>query len=246
MTSRDALKWYFTANRPPLLGAIACALALAIPPAYGDGFHRPPDRQVFQRTATFPVFLNTDQGTETAAEIVSASEDGRLLIYTDSLTGNLGFVNIADPHAPKPSGVLDMSGKPTSVTVAGPYALAAVNTSESFSEPSGKLAVVDIEKRRIVRRIDLGGQPDSIAVSPDKRYAAITIENERDEEAGDGRPPQSPPGFVVIVDLQGAPPEWGTRKVDLVGIPALFPDDPEPEYVAINDRNIAAVTLQEN
>lgn len=134
-----------------------------------------------------------------------------------------------------------MSGEPTSVAVAGPYALAAVNTSQNFSDPSGELVVVDIVSRSIVRRIDLGGQPDS-----NKRYAAIAIENERDEDAGDGRPPQSPPGFVVIVDLQGAPPEWGTRKVDLVGIPALFPDDPEPEYVAINDRNIAAVTLQEN
>ncbi|MGH9893998.1 MAG: esterase-like activity of phytase family protein, partial [bacterium] len=204
------------------------------------------DRGVYQRIATFPVFLNTEEGTETAAEIVSASEDGRLLIYTDSPTGNLGFVDIADPREPKPSGVLEMSGEPTSVAVAGAYALAAVNTSQSFSDPSGELVVVDIVNRSIVRRIELGGQPDSIAVSPDKRYAVIAIENERDEDAGDGRPPQSPPGFVVIVDLQGAPPEWGTRKVDLVGIPALFPDDPEPEYVAINDRNIAAVTLQEN
>jgi len=174
------------------------------------------------------------------------SEDGGLLIYTDGPTGNLGFVDIADPRDPKPSGVLEMSGEPTSVAVASPYALAAVNTSQSFSDPSGELAVVDIVNRSIVRRIDLGGQPDSIAVSSDKRYAAIAIENERDEDAGDGRPPQPPPGFVVIVDLQGPPPEWGTRKVDLVGVPTLFPDDPEPEYVAINDRNIAAVTLQEN
>ena len=28
--------------------------------------------------------------------------------------------------------------------------------------------------------IDLGGQPDSIAVSPDGKYAAVVIENERD------------------------------------------------------------------
>jgi len=201
---------------------------------------------VFQRIATFPVFLNTDEGTQTAAEIVSVNEDGDLLIYTDSPTGNLGFVDIADPRDPKPRGVLEMPGEPTSVAVAGPYALAAVNTSQSFSDPSGELVVVDLANRSIVRRIDVGGQPDSIAVSPDKRYAAIAIENERDEDAGDGRPPQSPPGFVVIVDLQGPPPDRATRKVDLVGIPALFPDDPEPEYVAINDRNIAAVTLQEN
>jgi len=162
---------------------------------------------VFQRIATFPVSLNTDEGTQTAAEIVSVNEHGDLLIYTDSPTGNLGFVDIADPRDPKPRGVLEMPGEPTSVAVAGPYALAAVNTSQSFSDPSGELVVVDLANRSIVRRIDVGGQPDSIAVSPDKRYAAIAIENERDEDAGDGRPPQSPPGFVVIVDLQGPPPD---------------------------------------
>ena len=34
-----------------------------------------------------------------------------------------------------------------------------------------------------VAEIDLGGQPDSVAVSPDNSFAAIAIENERDEEA---------------------------------------------------------------
>ncbi len=202
---------------------------------------------VFQRIATFPVFLNTDESTQTGAEIVSASPDGKLLVYTDAQSGNLGFVDIEDPHAPKPSGVLGMSGEPTSVAVAGAYALAVVDTSPSFLEPSGKLVVVDLTTREIVREIDLGGQPDSIAVSPDQRYAGIAIENERDEEAGDGRPPQSPPGFFVIVDLEGPPADWSIRKVDLLGIAGLlFLDDPEPEYVDINDRNIAALTLQEN
>lgn len=132
--------------------------------------------------------MNTDEGAQSGAEIVSASEDGKLLIYTDSQSERLGFVDIAEPGAPKPQGVLAMSGEPTSVAVSGPYALAVVDTSPSFSAPSGELVVVDLETRDILRRIDLGGQPDSIAVSPDRHYAAITIENERDEEADDGRP----------------------------------------------------------
>lgn len=229
-----------------LLGPGALLLALADPGAASDELHGDYSRHLFQRIASFPVFLNTDVNTQTSVEIVSVSEDGTLLLYTDSPTENLGFVSIANPYEPKPKGVLGMGGEPTSVAVAGPYALVAANTSESFSNPSGKLVVVDVENRAIVRRIDLGGQPDSVAVSPDKRYAAIAIENERDEEAGDGRPPQSPPGFVVIVDLHGQPDDWSTRKVDLVGIPELFPEDPEPEYVDINARNVAAVSLQEN
>ncbi|MDQ3774031.1 MAG: hypothetical protein M3461_06525 [Pseudomonadota bacterium] len=243
LSSRDAILRRFLVLRLALWFGLVSALAPAPRIACATGHD---DGHVFQRIATFPVFLNADEGAQTGAEIVSASEDGKLLIYTDSQSEQLGFVDLDQPGAPKPQGVLAMSGEPTSVAVSGPYALAVVDKSPSFSAPSGELVVIDLETRDIVRRIDLGGQPDSIAVSPDRRYAAIAIENERDEEAGDGRPPQSPPGFVVIVDLQGPPAEWGTRTVGLVGIPGLFPDDPEPEFVDINDRNIAAVTLQEN
>ena len=216
LSSRDAVLRRFLVLRIVLWFGLVSALAPAPRIACAAGHD---DGHVFQRIATFPVFLNTDEGTQTGAEIVSASEDGKLLIYTDSQPERLGFVDIDLPGAPKPQGVLAMSGEPTSVAVSGPYALAVVDTSPSFSAPSGELVVVNLTTRDIERRIDLGGQPDSIAVSPDRHYAAITIENERDEEAGDGRPPQSPPGFVVIVDLQGPLADWGTRKVDLVGIP---------------------------
>ena len=203
-------------------------------------------RYSFQRIATFPVFLNTSPNLQTVAEIVDASEDGKLLLYTDSQNENLGFVDINNPHDPLPGGVVSLGGAPTSVAVAGPWALAVVNTSPSLAMPSGQLKVVDLATRSVVRTLELEGQPDCIALSPDRRYAAITIENERDEDLGDGRPPQSPPGFLVIVDLIGSPSQWSLRKVDLVGIADLFPEDPEPEFVDINIFNIAAVTLQEN
>ena len=106
--------------------------------------------------------------------------------------------------------------------------------------------VVDLATRTINATIILGGQPDSVAISPDGRYAAIAIENERDEGVDDGEMPQSPPGFLTIVDLVGAPSTWTTRNVDLTGLAERFPTDPEPEYVAINANNQVAVTLQEN
>jgi len=196
--------------------------------------------------ATFPVFLNTDVNQETVAEIVAATKDGRLLIYTDSETQHIGFVNIDDPSHPQPDGVVSVDGEPTSVGVAGNYALAAVNTSVDFVTPSGILQVIDMKTRTIVRTINLHGQPDSVTVSPSGKYAAIAIENERDEDLGNGRPPQLPPGFVVIVDLNGKPSNWMTRTVDLVGVPDLFPTDPEPEFIDINEKDIAVVTLQEN
>ena len=92
----------------------------------------------------------------------------------------------------------------------------------------------------------LGGQPDSIAVSADGLYAAIVIENERDEELNEGALPQTPAGFLTIVDLLGPPEAWALRLVDLTGIADRFPEDPEPEFVDINASNQAAVTLQEN
>jgi hypothetical protein len=84
-------------------------------------------------------------------------------------------------------------------------------------------------------------------VSPDGRHAAIAIENERNEDANDGLIPQLPGGDLVIVDLMAeSPARWKTRTVELDGFAAYAPDDPEPEYVDINRRNQAVVTLQEN
>ncbi len=231
-----ALSWQGQAFAPVSATPHAAALA------NGQGASQGP----FQRIASFPVFQNTDVDDETVAEIVAASEDGMLLIYTDSETENLGFIDIANPANPTPAGALALGGEPTSVAVHGGYALVCINTSADFVNTSGDLLVVDIASRQIVRTLPLGGQPDSIAVSPDGRYAAICIENERDEDLGNGEPPQAPAGFLVIADLIGDPSQWGLRQVNLTGVADLFPEDPEPEYVDINAFNIAAVTLQEN
>ncbi|MCB1756180.1 MAG: alkaline phosphatase, partial [Gammaproteobacteria bacterium] len=204
----------------------------------------------FNRVAAFPVCsqidaaCNTDD--ETAAEIVAASSDGMTLIYTDSPAESVGFVDISNPSSPKAGGTITLSGEPTSVAVKEGYALVGVNTSADFVNTSGQLDVIDIAGKSIVHSIDVGGQPDSVAISPDGAYAAVVIENERDEDLDDGIPPQLPAGNLVIVDLQGEPADWTTRVVDLTNLAALFPGDPEPEYVDINTDNIAVVTLQEN
>lgn len=148
----------------------------------------------FNRIATFPICTqidptcNTDD--ETVAEIVTATDDGMMLVYTDAEMKSIGFVDIADPGNPMPAGVVKMAGEPTSVAVLGGYALAAVNTSEDFVNTSGELVAIDITSREVLKTWDLGGQPDSIGVSPDGKYVVIAIENERDEDLGDGAPPQ--------------------------------------------------------
>jgi len=165
----------------------------------------------FERVATFPVFRNLgadeDATRQTVAEITAVSRDGRTLIYTDSPGERIGLVDIRDPKSPQPAGFIQLEGEPTSVAVHRHYALVAVNTSLAFTQPDGVLAVFDIRNPAQPKRVatlPMGGQPDSIAISPRGRYAAVAIENERDEDLNDGLIPQLPAGFLRIVDLKGS------------------------------------------
>ncbi|WP_105401003.1 esterase-like activity of phytase family protein [Neorhizobium sp. T7_12] len=207
--------------------------------------------QVFNRIASFPVAANLpadkDKLSVSSAEIVTASEDGMTLIYTDSPLGAIGFIDITDPKAPKALGALTFKGEPTSVASVGKKVLAAVNTGESKQKPTGILAVVDIATKKVDLTCDLGGQPDSIAVSKDKTFAAIAIENERDEDVNDGALPQMPAGDLVIVSLKDGTADCASIKhVTLTGLAGVAPEDPEPEFVAINDNGEIALTMQEN
>lgn len=253
---------------------VAAVAASTLTGAGTAAAHQKSDRSLsFDRTATYPVFQNRpageDPATATVAEISAVSEDGRTLIYTDALARRIGFLDLTRPDKPRGLGTLSLAqlgnaeDEPTSVAVVGQYVLVVVNTSPSFTAPSGRLDVISLRTRQRVASFDLGGQPDSIAISKDKRYAAIAIENERDEDVAppggeDGDLPQAPAGFLQIVDLAGSnPSRWQTRPVAFTGangealaafVGAGFaaPTDPEPEYVSINRNNEVAVTLQEN
>lgn len=202
---------------------------------------------VFNRVASFPVELNNPEAKATSSEIITASDDGMILVYSDSPAGGIGFIDLTDPKAPKPAGFLALDGEPTSVTIIGGKVYAAVNTSESFTNPSGKLVVVDLATKTIDSSVDLGGQPDLIAHNPAGDLLAIAIENERDEEVNGGDIPQLPAGYLVLVSLKdGVLDPASLRKVDVTGLSAVAGDDPEPEFVSINGLDEVALTLQEN
>ena len=177
------------------------------------------------------------------------TKDSSTLAYSDSQAGQVGFVDITDPAMPAAAGTVALGGEPTTVRIHGDYAVVGVNTSPDFINTSGKVAVIDIASKTIIHEIDVMGQPDAIDVSTDEQYIAVAIENERDEDLGEGILPQMPAGFLVIIDTPTGtmPTEWTTRKVEMTGLDGiLYPEDPEPEYVAINSDNVAVVTLQEN
>lgn len=217
----------------------------------------------FQRIATFEIsqkerkFVDGVEVAperledETVAEIVSTNADGTLLVYTDGKQNQLGFIDIVDPSNPRPDGVFTLEGEPTAVSIVGNYAVAGVNTSESYIAPSGYLSIIELDTRTEIRRIDLGGQPDSVAVSPDGTFIAVAMENERDEDLEvdgvEGGLPQLPAGDLKIIQVQGdTVADWQMRKVELTGLADIAPEDPEPEFVDINKRGEIVVTLQEN
>lgn len=203
----------------------------------------------FNRVASFPVALNTPDAEVTSAEIIAASGDGMTLIYSDSPAGVVGFIDITDPANPVAGGAFELpEGEPTAVSALGQTLFVAVNTRESFTSPSGVLHAIDIDSRELVTSCDLGGQPDSTAVAPDGSFITVAIENERDEDLGDGRVPQMPAGYLVIQPLgDGGSMDCAAQiRVDLTGLTEIAPEDPEPEFVDVNANGEIVLTLQEN
>lgn len=209
----------------------------------------PAHAQYFNRIASFPVALNTPdiEAEENSAEIITATEDGMMLVYSNALVGGIGFVDIADPADPQPGGFVSLDGSPTSVSVIGGKALVSVDTTEDFTAPTGYLAVVDIASREVEATCDLGGQPDAIARNSDGSLIAISMENQRDEDFDDGVIPQLPSGNVTFLDVADGTPDCGSLRVtELAGLAEVAGEDAEPEYTDLNEANELAVTLQEN
>ncbi|WP_417228349.1 esterase-like activity of phytase family protein [Amphritea sp.] len=205
----------------------------------------------FNRIASFGAIHNLPEGIElsqeTSPEIIAASEDGNTLVYSDSPLEALGFVDITNAEKPLAGGIVKLDGEPTSVAIGAATVFAGVNTSESYTKPSGYLLALGLQTRAELARCDLAGQPDSVAVSKDGRYVAVAIENERDEDLNDGELPQFPAGWVTIVPVKNGQPQCDqSMKVDMTGLAEIGAIDPEPEFVDFNSRNEIVVTLQEN
>lgn len=217
---------------------LTSAIALLTGTAYAEKFNR---------IASFMVAENAPQAEESSAEIIAVTGDGMTLVYTDGPAEVVGFIDITNPANPEALGAIALEGEPTSVSVSGMTAYLGENTSEDFINVSGVLHAIDVPSQTILASCDLGGQPDSVAVSHDGSFVAVAIENERDEDLGDGRVGQMPAGFVAIVPTSDEGLNCdGLIQADITGLAGVAPEDPEPEFVAINGENEIVVTLQEN
>jgi len=236
-----------TSLRTKFMAGVSLAVALGMGGAAANA------ASFFERINSYPVYKTLPEGadlsTETVAEIIAASKDGRTLAFTDSPGDAIVFVNATNPLNIQPIGRADLGGEPTSVAFGAHAAYAGVNTSEDFINASGHLAVIDPETLEVTASCDAQGQPDAVAISEDGRFVAVAIENERDEDLNDGVIPQMPAGHLAVFDLDGEGQVTNcdsVRIVDLTGLAEVAGSDPEPEFVSINGNNEAIVTMQEN
>jgi hypothetical protein len=194
-------------------------------------------------------------------EIVDWYAPGRLLLGTDSHWRTLALFRVEtfDPLKivplqgvpAEPADVTPLfTGEPTSVAVHPRLPLALVTTLDGRGRGRGAVQFIDLRPGAEGQRLGwvrVGFHPDSIAISPDGRWAVVADEGEGDPDT---------PGTVSVLDLEGWTMETGWVDDGEVPVHTLslahrsletYPGDLEPEYVAIApDSRWALVTLQEN
>lgn len=188
-----------------------------------------------------------------SSEIISYSRQQGLLLATNSVELEVAVARLSNPASANPQFIdfdaskpgvqgVDLGGEPTSVAAHPNKALglAAVNGG------GGRLVVFDLVaaargEKKIILDQNVGIQLDSIAVSPNGRWAVIA-----DEAEGSA----STEGGIIVVDLSGLgssntlPAKRVEGLASALGRPA---GRVEPEYVSIDgSSSFAAVSCQED
>jgi hypothetical protein len=204
------------------------------------------------------------------AEIVAATPDGQTLFYTSADAGVLGVVDITNPARPVLLSRVDVRingvGEPTSVAISpdGCFAVVALRMDDDSQHARrGFVRVFDITNPRSatpVKNITVGIGPDSLALhgSGKTLRAVVAIEDEETitegKDKGDATLGGRRPGRIDVVGLQSlyGGTDSGLQSIELVAalkaLPdAVYPEDPQPEFVAIDHKaHMAVVSLQEN
>lgn len=207
------------------------------------------------------VSVRTHAVAQGSAEIIASTLDGRRVLVGGGESGTLSVVNISNLKRIENEATIafkeyDARANVTSVAVMpdGEHALVAVRFGDDRENPTpGKVAVVAIRSGQVVAWHTVGIGPDSLAVTPDGRYAVVANEDEEaDPTTGDVDMARvNRPGTITILRFNDSDPSHAeSYQVDLqlAGVHgAAYANDPQPEYVAISpDGRRAAVTLQEN
>ncbi|MEM8932912.1 MAG: choice-of-anchor I family protein, partial [Acidobacteriota bacterium] len=200
----------------------------------------------FTRVATFDSGAG-EGGSEVVAHaggrlFVTNGEDDRIDVFpldgSEASSIDLSFVTAFD-------GVQSVAATDEIV-----IAVAAVGATDGVPS-EGVAAIFDAATLQLIAEVPTGNLPDSVAISPDGRFAAIANEGEFN---GESDLTVNAPGSVTLIDLSGDTPTAtvvGFEGADTTGL-RLFPGidptlDIEPEYVTFGpDGTTLYVTLQEN
>ena len=133
----------------------------------------------------------------------------------------------------------------------GRFALAGVKDNDEanlagFNEVPGKVVAYSLPDLQVLGEVTVGRGPDSIAIAPNGRFAAVANEDEENEE--DLTNPNNRPGTISVINLSQGPAAMTQVEVPIprAGIP-FFAHDPQPETVRIAaDSSFILATLQEN
>ena len=144
-------------------------------------------------------------------EIVDVTPDETKMIATQG--NQVGVWDVTTPTAPvlrglAPASTTDIFNVSSVAVVSNRYALAAaqVDNLASGGAERDELWVIDMQPSTptVLRRIEVADWPDSIAVSPDKTFAAVAIENECEGL------PRHAPGSTAPAAWSSATPSLGT------------------------------------
>jgi len=201
-----------------------------------------------------------------APEIAAVSADRRHLVYVDDHWRTLEICEVdwrragqapilapldLDDEWDGPQGV-PFANAITSVAAHPTLPLALVTTIGRHREDRGTITAVDLRAETTGKSLwfaPVGRHPDSIAISPDGRWAVVANEGEGDERAAIA------PGSVTVLALHAIDPlmhrnftgELPAFELDVHDGVAIDAGEVEPEYVALDPRSrFAVVTCQEN
>jgi len=195
------------------------------------------------------------------AEIIGWCPSERLLVSTNPLwqtidvfrvgswrNGELQAIDLDDVR-PRVEGWRTIGREPTSLAVHPSLPIALVVSPGRRVTDPGHVQAIDLRESSrggLVINQRVGHHPDSIAISPDGRWAVIACEGEGDPVT---------PGSVWVMDLQGLTPDRRARDGELPaweldGLGRIFRKPAgtiEPEFVAFDPQGrFAAVSVQEN
>lgn len=200
---------------------------------------------------------------KSAAEVIAWSFPEKRLFVTNRAEQRVDILRIQDGRL---VGHLDVSpyGRPNSVAVSDQWVVVAVANREKTAP--GSCVFFDLKSGKELWRVEVGANPDMIAVTGDGKTVLVANEGEPNEAYD-----EDPEGSVSIIDFSGpgGAPQAKTadfrhfnpqrkalirRGVRITGPSkrhadklATVAEDLEPEYIATSaDGSKAWITLQEN